>query len=346
MTKPYRPVSTVPAAARPELLSAMLRRSGGRSAVPRRPRRSSVVSGGDARTREAVALSEVRPERHGTRVSRAQRDRGRPDTVTAVAVDLGALADDLGAETNVLLAVVEPLAADGWATPTPAPGWRIQEQVAHLAYFDEQAALAATDAEAFTAELERALADPDGITERIAVRSRGMTGADVLDWFRAARADMVATFLALDPSTRVPWYGPPMSVASSLTARIMETWAHGQDVFDALRVEHPVTAALHHVAYLGVRTFGYSFVVNDLEPPDVAVLVELVAPDGGTWTFGERAAADRVRGPAVDFALVVTQRRNLADTALEITGDAADRWMHLAQAFAGPPGAGREATRA
>jgi uncharacterized protein (TIGR03084 family) len=263
----------------------------------------------------------------------------------AVAVDLGALADDLDAETDALLAVIEPLDAAGWATPTPAPGWRIQEQIAHLAYFDEQAALAATDADAFTLELERALADPDGITERIAVRARGMSGAEVLDWFRDSRAGLVATFLALDPSTRTPWYGPPMSVASSLTARIMETWAHGQDVFDALGAEHPVTAALHHVCYLGVRTFGFSFVANELEPPTVPVAVELVAPDGATWSFGDPDATDRVRGPALDFALVVTQRRNLADTALEITGDAADRWMHLAQAFAGPPGPGRPSAR-
>jgi uncharacterized protein (TIGR03084 family) len=258
-----------------------------------------------------------------------------------VAVDLGALAEDLGAESAVLLAVVEPLDAAGWATPTPAPGWRIQEQIAHLAYFDEQAALAATNADAFTAELERALADPEGITERIATRSRAMRGTEVLDWFRTARAEMVTTFLSLEPSTRVPWYGPPMSVASSLTARIMETWAHGQDVFDALGVAHPSTAALHHVAYLGVRTYGFSFVANDQEPPDAPVLVELAAPDGDRWTFGDAEAVDRVRGPALDFALVVTQRRNLADTALEITGSAADRWMHLAQAFAGPPGEGR-----
>src|SRR6478752_512322 len=214
-----------------------------------------------------------------------------------MAVDLDGLAADLGAETNVLLAVIEPLDAAGWATPTPAPGWRIQEQVAHLAYFDEQAALAATDAEAFTAELERALADADGITERIAVRARGMGGAEVLDWFRDSRAEMVVTFLELDPSTRTPWYGPPMRVASSLTARIMETWAHGDDVFDALGAAHPVTAALHHVCYLGVRTFGFSFVANELEPPNVPVSVELVAPDGVTWSFGDPDATDRVRGP-------------------------------------------------
>ncbi len=261
-------------------------------------------------------------------------------------VDLDELAADLAAETAALLAVVEQLDEDGWATPTPAPGWRVQEQIAHLAYFDEQAALAATDPGAFTRELETALADPAGITERISNRTRTLTGAEVLEWFRDSRTAMVATFLALDPSARVPWYGPPMSVASSLTARIMETWAHGQDVFDAFGLEHPVTEAVRHVAYLGVRTFGFSFTANGLEPPTSPVAVELDAPDGTRWSFGDPGATDRVRGPALDFALVVTQRRNLADTALVIDGPVATQWMGIAQAFAGPPGEGRAPTRA
>src|SRR3954451_7056900 len=247
-----------------------------------------------------------------------------------MAVDLDALADDLGEETHALLALIEHLHVAGWATPTPAPGWRIQEQIAHLAYFDEQAALAATDAEAFTAELERALADPDGITERIAVRARDMSGAEVLDWFQDSRARMVATFLALDPSTRTPWYGPPMSVASSLTARIMETWAHGQDVFDGLGVAHPATRALRQVAHIGVRTLPNSFLARKLPVPEAVVRVELDAPSGDTWFWGAPDAADRVRGPALDFCLVVTQRRHVDDTALVIEGPVATQWMSIA----------------
>jgi uncharacterized protein (TIGR03084 family) len=258
-----------------------------------------------------------------------------------MAVDLHALAGDLGAETDALLLVLVPLDDPGWATPTPAPGWRIQEQIAHLAYFDEQAALAATDADAFGRELEVALTDPEGITGRIAARSRAMAGGEVLAWFRSSRAAMVATFLALDPSARVPWYGPPMSVASSLTARIMETWAHGQDVYDALGVAHPVTGALRQVCHLGVRTFGFSYVNRGLDAPGVSVRIELTAPDGELWTWGPDDAADRVTGPALDFALVVTQRAHLADTALVTEGPVATEWMGIAQAFAGPPGEGR-----
>ena len=261
-------------------------------------------------------------------------------------VDLDELAADLAAETAELLALVAPLDDAGWATPTPAPGWSIQDQISHLAYFDEAATTAATDSDAFQAELAAALADPDGITERIARRGREMTSTAVLDWFTSARAAMVATFLELDPSARVPWYGPPMSVASSLTARIMETWAHGQDVADALGATRSPTRALQQVAYLGVRTLGFSFTTRGLDPPDAPVFVSLHAPDGTTWTWGDSDAADRVEGPALDFALVVTQRRHVDDTGLGVHGPVAAQWMAIAQAFAGPPGEGRAPTRA
>jgi conserved hypothetical protein TIGR03084 len=262
-----------------------------------------------------------------------------------MAVDLTVLADDLRAETAELMRLIEPLDAAGWATPTPAPGWRVQEQIAHLAYFDEAAATAATDAEQFQRELLEALQDPDGLTERVSRRSRQMEPAAVLAWFRTARAAMLDTFLALDPSTRVPWYGPPMSIPSSLTARIMETWAHGQDVADALGVVRTPTGALRQVAHIGVRTFANSFTTRGLEVPAVEVFVELTAPDGAVWTWGEPASAERVRGSALDFALVVTQRRHVDDTDLEITGPIATQWMSIAQAFAGPAGEGRVATR-
>jgi uncharacterized protein (TIGR03084 family) len=134
-----------------------------------------------------------------------------------------------------------------------------------------------------------------------------------------------------------------MSLASSLTARIMETWAHGQDVFDARSTPHPVTAGVRHVAYLGYRTVGFSFVNRGLEAPTAPIGVVLTAPDGAEWSFGDPSAPDRVAGPALDFALVVTQRRHRDDTALTVTGPVATRWMEIAQAFAGPPGEGRAA---
>jgi uncharacterized protein (TIGR03084 family) len=124
----------------------------------------------------------------------------------------------------------------------------------------------------------------------------------------------------------------------------METWAHAQDVTDALGVEHLSGAALRQVAYLGVRTRDFAYVLHDRTPPPEAFRVELHAPDGELWTWGPDDAAQLVTGPAVDFCLLVTQRRHRADLALTATGNDADAWLDIAQAFAGPPGGGRAAT--
>ncbi len=121
----------------------------------------------------------------------------------------------------------------------------------------------------------------------------------------------------------------------------METWAHGQDVADALGVPREPTGRLRHIAHLGVRTFGFCFRLHGRPVPDPPVRVELTAPDGTTWAWGPAGARDRVTGPALDFCLVVTQRRHLTDTALEVHGPVATEWISIAQAFAGAPGGGR-----
>jgi len=149
-------------------------------------------------------------------------------------------------------------------------------------------------------------------------------------------------FAALDAGTTLPWYGPPMSAASSVTARLMETWAHGQDVVDAVGAIREPTSRLRNVAHLGVATYGWSHRVHGQEPPTTPVRVELTAPDGAQWTWGPADAADRVTGSALNFCLLVTQRRHRADLALVANGPVADRWLDVAQAFAGPPGSGRE----
>jgi uncharacterized protein (TIGR03084 family) len=258
-----------------------------------------------------------------------------------VAVDLNALVEDLDAETRLLDTALASLDDAGWETPTPAPGWRVHDQIVHLAYFDEMATLAASDRERFLAEAEIGRDDPDGIIERITKRESARPHADVLAWFRASRAAMVDTFRALDPSARVPWYGPEMSVASSLTARIMETWAHGQDVFDALGRTHEPTRALRNVAHIGVRAFPNSFITRGLTVPDTPIFVALNAPNGEQWTWGDPTAGERVEGDATEFCLVATQRINVADTDLTVTGPIATQWMQIAQASAGAPGPGR-----
>jgi uncharacterized protein (TIGR03084 family) len=134
-----------------------------------------------------------------------------------------------------------------------------------------------------------------------------------------------------------------MSAASAVTARLMETWAHGQDIADALSLTRPATARLRHIAHIGVAAIGFNFALHGLPAPDRPIRVELTAPDGAAWTWGPAGVPDVVRAPAIDFCQVVTQRRHRADTALTATGPAAQQWISIAQAFAGAPGPGREA---
>jgi uncharacterized protein (TIGR03084 family) len=258
-----------------------------------------------------------------------------------VAADIGALCDDLAAETAVLETVLAPLTASAWSAPTPAAGWSVHDQITHLAYFDEAAATAVSDPDTFRANREAAMADVDGLTAQVARLHRGLSGPEALAWLRRARAWMVGAFGAADATVRVPWFGPDMSLASTVTSRIMETWAHGQDVADALGVRREPTARLRHVAHIGISARAYSYVVNDRQVPSAPIRVELAAPDGSIWTWGASDADDRVTGPALDFCLAVTQRRHPADTALQVSGPTATEWMSFAQAYAGPAGTGR-----
>ncbi len=259
-------------------------------------------------------------------------------------VDMAALAADLAAESAVTRALVAGLDEPGWHTPTPAAGWDIADQVSHLAYFDEVTVRSAVHPEQFLSDL----AETDGGVnpDAIAARFRDRTGAQLLAWFDTARADLLNTFKNLDPRARLPWFGPAMSAASLLTARIMETWAHTQDIADALGITREPTARLRHVAHIGVGARGFSYAVHGMTPPETPVRVELTGPDGDLWTWGPEDAKDRVAGPALDFCLLVTQRRHRDDLALVIEGPAAAEWMGIAQAFAGAAGTGRRPANA
>jgi uncharacterized protein (TIGR03084 family) len=248
---------------------------------------------------------------------------------------------DLQAEHEALDDIVGGLDASGWDTATPAEGWAVRDQISHLAFFDGTALLAATDPDAFALHLTAALDDLAAAIDEPVRRGRAMAPDELLGWWRAGRAALLVALRDLDPSARLPWYGPPMAARSFATARLMETWAHGQDVVDAVGAHRPATDRLRHIAHIGVRTRGFSYAVRNLTVPEGEVRVELTPPDGGeTWVWGE-SSVDVVRGPALDFCLVVTQRRHRDDTSLEIDGPLARGWMEIAQAFAGPPGAGR-----
>jgi uncharacterized protein (TIGR03084 family) len=248
---------------------------------------------------------------------------------------------DLREETRSLQEVLDRAGPGRWATPTPAVGWTVQDQVNHLAYFDEATVLAVTDPGRFRREAAELTAVGDDFPDRQVRGQRDRPPEQSAAWFARTRAVLLDLAADASPGLRLPWYGPDMSITSAVTARLMETWAHGQDVADALGVTREPTDRLRHVAHLGVATRAFSFRLRGLAPPEDDVAVELTAPSGAVWRWGDPDAAQSVTGTALDFCLLVTQRRHLSDTALTVTGDAAARWMSLAQAFAGVPGAGR-----
>lgn len=254
---------------------------------------------------------------------------------------LDAVLADLAAEGDRLESLVVDLDEAGWRTPTPAPGWDVATQVAHLAWTDEAALLAATDKAGWDELVLEAIADAEGIVDRSALQGGAVPPPVLLERWRTARAGLSAALRGVPDGVKLPWFGPPMSPTSMATARFMETWAHSLDVHEALAVAPEVTDRIRHVAHLGVRTRGFSFATHGQASPAEEFRVELAAPSGERWTWGPEDAAQRVTGSAHDFCLLVTQRVHRADTDLVAVGDDAERWLGIAQAFAGPPGEGR-----
>jgi uncharacterized protein (TIGR03084 family) len=255
-------------------------------------------------------------------------------------MDVRVVQADLQAEQSALDRIVAPLNPTAWLLPTPSAGWSVADQIGHLAYFDGSAAQAITDPEGFAGEvraLVSALGEGNGAVDELTLGTfRRMGPPELLSTWRARRRLLSDAAARLGDDTRVGWYGPPMGSKSFLTARLMECWAHGQDIVDAVGAQRPVTERIRHIAQLGFITRKWSYANRGLEVPAVDVRVELTAPGGATWTFGPADAGESVVGSAEEFCLVVTQRRNVHDTDLEATPIALD-WLEKAQAFAGPP---------
>ena len=254
--------------------------------------------------------------------------------------DLRHIAADLAAEQEALDGVVAGLDDAAWRRATPSPGWTVADQIGHLTYYDGAAALAITDPEAFRASVDELLGAGaagggdgiDGLTLH-----RDLSRPELLAAWRAGRRRLAEAAAGLGERDRVAWYGPSMGAKSFLTARLMECWAHGQDIVDALGVERPATDRLRHIARLGVITRGWTYANRGLEPPPGDVRIEVTGPAGEGWSFGPEGESATATGPALDFCMVVTQRRHVDDTALRVTGEAALDWLTKAQVFAGPP---------
>ena len=246
---------------------------------------------------------------------------------------------DFREESDALAHLLEPLADADFERETLFKKWSVHDVVAHLHLFNWAAELSLRDEEAFGqwwGEAMKQIRAGRSMRELADEWLEGKRGRAVFEQWRDFYPVMADGFAAADPKARVPWAGPSMSARSSVTARLMETWAHGQAVYDLLGVERVDSDRIKNIAVLGMNTFGWTFANRQLEVPEPVPNVRLRAPSGALWEWNPEVTSDRVEGSASEFCQVVTQVRNLRDTELDVTGPIAERWMSIAQCFAGP----------
>jgi uncharacterized protein (TIGR03084 family) len=254
------------------------------------------------------------------------------------------ICNDLLAEYTELYNIVNDWDDERWQTITPLKNWTVYDQVAHLAFFDERAFDAVNEPDRFKREAATTAVQfgkkpmPEIVNSLMGM----MQPADLAAFWKQRFTALVQSLAKLSPKDRLPWYGPDMSARSFATARLMECWAHGQSIRDSVKMKRECTDGIRHIAQLGVVTFGWTFNNRNLPVPETVPFVKLTAPSGAVWTWNDPESPDSITGSAEDFCMVVTQVRHVADTELEVSGEAATAWMELAQCFAGPPEPGPE----
>lgn len=247
---------------------------------------------------------------------------------------------DFREESDALCALLDTLPDQDWERKTQFKGWTINDVVAHLHLGNYLADLSLKDGAAFLDFLRGFTAASKHAGGHLAFTHSWLAGAKnraLLERWRAFYREMTERFVVADPKKRVKWAGPDMSVRSSISARLMETWAHGQAIYDILGRERSNTDRLKNIAVIGINTFGWSFTNRGLAVPADRPYVRLTAPSGALWEWNSPSQENLIEGSAVEFCQVVTQVRNIADTTLRVVGATATAWMAIAQCFAGPP---------
>ena len=248
---------------------------------------------------------------------------------------------DLAAECEALDKIVAGLDGAQWAWKTPAPGWTISHQIAHLTSMFRIAGLAASAPDEFVKLTAGADKDFDAAVFALLKPYLGTSPDVLLAQWRTELRGAVAALAALPPDQMVPWVARKIPAQALACAGLMELFAHGQDIADTVGVRREHTDAVGHLAWFGTRNWDFGYQVRGLTPPAVKFGYELTAPSGAVWEFGPADARQRISGPAVDFCLLVTRRRHRDDLALRTIGADADRWLSIAQAYRGAPGPGR-----
>ena len=247
---------------------------------------------------------------------------------------------DFREESEALFALLDTLGAQDWERKTQFKEWTINDVVAHVHLGNYLADLSLRDSAAFLDFMRSYASAGRQGNGHLGFTHAWLDGAKnraLLHQWREFYREMSERFVVADPKQRVKWAGPDMSVRSSITARLMETWAHGQAVYDLLGQARREAERIQNIAVLGINTFGWTFTNRGLAVPANPPYVRLTAPSGVLWEWNPPAQKDRIEGSAVEFCQVVTQVRNIADTKLRVVGKTATAWMAIAQCFAGPP---------
>lgn len=243
-------------------------------------------------------------------------------------------------ECDALYALLADVDAARYSQPTQFKRWTLDDVLGHLHMFDYAARLTLESPQAFGAfweSLTSSMAAGHSMVDYTRIWLRGCAGRELVQRWHEFSGQVAAEYAQVDPAQRVKWAGPDMSVRSCISARQMETWAHGQAAFDLLGVERAEHDRIRNIVIMGVNTFGWTFAVRGRAVPSAKPHVRLQSPSGAWWTWNEPDDRNRVEGSAVEFCRVVTQTRNVADTSLRVSGEIAHEWMSMAQCFAGPP---------
>lgn len=248
---------------------------------------------------------------------------------------------DLTAEAREVEGLVTGLDEAGWQRPTPAPGWTVAHQIAHLAFIFRLAGTAAADPELFAAMAAKASTNFEAAVNAALDGYLGDPHEVLLSRWRDERDTSIKALAAVPGNQLVPWLVRPLPPAVLCCAGMMELFAHGQDIADALGVTREYTDRLWHIAWFATLTWDFGYQSRGLTPPEVQFRYELTAPSGAVWEFGPADAKQRITGPAEDFCLLTTRRRHRDDLAVRAVGPDAEHWLDIAQAYRGPAGEGR-----
>jgi uncharacterized protein (TIGR03084 family) len=247
---------------------------------------------------------------------------------------------DFHAESDELFALLQSLNEREWGRETQFKHWTINDVVAHLHLFNRAADLALQDSDKFASLMRELNAAIKEGTPHLAFTHSWLGGTkncDLLNEWHDFYHEMTHRFMVADPKERVPWAGPTMSVRSSITARLMETWAHAQAVYDLVGETRKESDRIKSIVVLGINTFSWTFANRRMAVPSHVPYVRLTAPSRAVWEWGQQDPANCLDGNAAEFCQVVTQVRNIAETSLKVVGPTAATWMSIAQCFAGPP---------